>query len=458
MMTSQSSIKRLKLCSLTRLRSMLESLDLEIDRLGLRIEEKERESRDLSSDEGNVALQEYHGEYLLKLDRIEYDVENLHRKVEDLNDKKRVVQEVYFIKELEQGQVTVLGSVRKVKIKDGIIFLLILLVLGLLAVEAYRMGATGGGARASVVLREGRVVSAKVLDGGQGYSAMDISLPLSKKGKQALLSPVLHEGELKAIEVLFPGEGYDSHAEVRVSPAFTNETLWAFWGLDTFCCVIFLANFFFEMRLSSSNKWYWKRHWIDFMTSIPIPPAHLLMVGGGSLSIIRAGRVLRLIRILRALRILRMFLFFWRGLDQLSTMMDVKLLKRSLVYGLCAMFCGGVLFMSMERVDGGEGSFLESLWWSFTTLITGGFADIHNPVTIGGKILTVMLVIGGMVLVGVFTATLTSVLVKDDEAWQRHDMDEQFARLERLEGSMREIKGKLDEMGSNSRASRGPKE
>ena len=108
--------------------------------------------------------------------------------------------------------------------------------------------------------------------------------------------------------------------------------------------------------------------------------------------------------------------------------MDVKLLKRSLFYGLIAMLLGALFFMTFEQVQTGK-NFGSSLWWSFTTLVTGGFADIHNPTSVGGKILTVMLVIGGMVLVGVFTATLTSVLVRDDDTWQQQDIDEQFRKL-----------------------------
>ena len=130
--------------------------------------------------------------------------------------------------------------------------------------------------------------------------------------------------------------------------------------------------------------------------------------------------------------------------------MDVKLLKRSLIYGLISMFVGAIVFMSLERVEDGDGTFLESLWWSFTTLVTGGFADIHNPMTFGGKILTVMLVVGGMVLVGVFTATLTSVLVREDESWQRDDIDEQFKymsnlkqKLDAIEGEIKSIKNQL---------------
>ena len=126
-------------------------------------------------------------------------------------------------------------------------------------------------------------------------------------------------------------------------------------------------------------------------------------------------------------------------MDHLSTIMNVKLLKRSLLYGLLAMLGGAMLFMSLEKVKGGDGSFVESLWWSFTTLVTGGFADIHNPSTMGGKVLTVMLVIGGMVLVGVFTATLTSVLVRDDDSWQKQDMEEQLRNLNKLERTLESI-------------------
>ncbi|MFP6700210.1 MAG: hypothetical protein VB861_00615, partial [Planctomycetaceae bacterium] len=39
------------------------------------------------------------------------------------------------------------------------------------------------------------------------------------------------------------------------------------------------------------------------------------------------------------------------------------------------------------------------------------FGDIHNPESASGQILTAILVIMGMVLVGVFTATLTSLFL-----------------------------------------------
>ena len=82
------------------------------------------------------------------------------------------------------------------------------------------------------------------------------------------------------------------------------------------------------------------------------------------------------------------------------------------------------------------GSFSSSIWWSFTTVVTGGFfADLHNPLSIGGQILTCIVVISGMVFVGVFTAPLTSLYVGED--------------TEELEQSNSELKQQILAMQAN---------
>jgi hypothetical protein len=48
--------------------------------------------------------------------------------------------------------------------------------------------------------------------------------------------------------------------------------------------------------------------------------------------------------------------------------------------------------------------------------VTGGFADIYNPGTLSGRMITVGLVLIGLVVTSIFTASLTSVLVEDDSA------------------------------------------
>jgi len=438
-MSVTSSLSRLKLCSLSRLERMSGAVSDQILKLQHEVRQLEEKCEEMALDDDSVRLHESHGEFQLEFDRFEYELDCLHRNIEDLEDKKATIEEVRMVKSLEKRQVEKLGSIFLVKLKDTLLFLLILLVLSLLAMETYKIGVSGGGAKVEVLLNAaGKVLDTKIIDSGSGYEAVEIMMAGDSQ-KEAFLMGTVQNGELVEVHILGDGEGYQAETEVIIVPAFATSTLWSFWIVDTLCCFIFLFNFVFELRLSESKKWYWKRHWVDFITSIPLPPLHMIIGATEGANMIRAGRIFRVVRILRTIRILRMFLFFWRGLDHLSTIMNVKLLKRSLLYGLLAMLGGVMLFMSLEKVKGGDGSFIESLWWSFTTLVTGGFADIHNPSTVGGKVLTVMLVIGGMVLVGVFTATLTSVLVRNDDSWQKQDTEEQLRQLNKLERTLESI-------------------
>ena len=250
-------------------------------------------------------------------------------------------------------------------------------------------------------------------------------------------------GKLAQVKIIDRGENYSAPV-VEVLPHFAVSTLWIFWIMDVICCGLFMANFVFEHRLADSRKWYWKNNWIDFITSIPLPPVQVI-AASGDLGVVRLGRLLRAVRILRALRLFRIGLFFWRGMDHLSSTLDVRLLKRSLLYGLLSLVFGACIFMGLERLESGSG-FWPSLWWSFTTLVTGGYADIHNPQTASGKILTVFLVITGMVLVGVFTATLTSVLVKDEGSVKAEELEEQVAIATKIQKDVKEANERLDRL------------
>ncbi len=156
--------------------------------------------------------------------------------------------------------------------------------------------------------------------------------------------------------------------------------------LDAGCCVIFLTEFFLRYRFAEDRRWYVRNHWIDFVTSIPIPAVSELRYG-------RSVRLLRLIRALRVLRAFRIIFFFWRGMDHLSSVVNVKLMKKSMK-GICVIMILGAFIIQLGEGenDASVGSFAESMWWSFTTVVTGGFADIYNPTTTGGRFLTVLLI------------------------------------------------------------------
>ena len=110
-------------------------------------------------------------------------------------------------------------------------------------------------------------------------------------------------------------------------------------------------------------------------------------------------------------------------MDTLSEIFDIKLMKRTIGFSLFLMISGAFIIHFLE-FKGGNGieTYRESLWWSFNAVVTGGFADIYNPETSAGMILTTLLVFSGMILIGVFTATLTTLMVGDDSNRSSDDL------------------------------------
>jgi len=202
------------------------------------------------------------------------------------------------------------------------------------------------------------------------------------------------------------------------------DLIWKYFVIDTVCCVFFLADFFFRMSCATSKWHYFKTHWIDFVTSIPIPPGESMSRFVRLGRIMRVTRFVRMLRLLRFLRVLRVLVLFWRGIDKLKEVTDVKLMKRSLRDSAIVLFIGGIIIVYLEGTDTPVATIAEGLWWSFSTMVVGGYGDIHNPMTGLGRGLTVILVFTGMILTGIFTATLTAIVVGDESGDFQERMDD----------------------------------
>jgi voltage-gated potassium channel len=201
--------------------------------------------------------------------------------------------------------------------------------------------------------------------------------------------------------------------------------------IDAFCCLIFMSEFGLRLFCAESKRFVWKHHWVDFATSIPIPGEAQLSRFG------RLGRLARFARVLRLLRFARLFFFLWRGMDKLQDVMDVKMMKKTIRWSVMATLAGAFFIYQLEG-NGAEdnlvanpvSTFGKAIWWSFTTVLTGGFGDIHNPSSASGQVLTGLLVVVGMVLVGVFTATLTTIFVGQQSETENENIDSILTRLD----------------------------
>ena len=199
------------------------------------------------------------------------------------------------------------------------------------------------------------------------------------------------------------------------------QTLATIRTLDLSISILLIIEFFLRLSLADSKSWFWRRYWIDLAASIPFQ--ELLRFG-------RLARLARFARLIRLLRFVRVILFIFRGADKLFATFNLILLKRSLMVTLALLIVGAI---SISAFEGGNDSAMQSLsqglWWSFATVVTGGYADIHDPESVPGRIVTVGLVLLGLTVTGIFTASLTSVLVDDDSSQLERNQRSMDAKL-----------------------------
>jgi voltage-gated potassium channel len=80
---------------------------------------------------------------------------------------------------------------------------------------------------------------------------------------------------------------------------------------------------------------------------------------------------------------------------------------------LVMVYASSLAILDLERTQphSSINSFGDAVWWSITTVTTVGYGDIY-PVTGAGRFVAVALMIGGVSLLGVVTATLASWIVQ----------------------------------------------
>ncbi len=146
---------------------------------------------------------------------------------------------------------------------------------------------------------------------------------------------------------------------------------------------------------------------------------------------------------------------FLRPLRLLSVVVVVKTLEqaightirgRVIVYTICGavmiVYAASLAILEAERGQPGAdiNTFGDALWWAMTTVTTVGYGDLEI-VTGRGRLVAVALMIGGITLLGLVTATLASWIVQrvseEDDASQAATA----AHIEELREEIRRLTG-----------------
>jgi voltage-gated potassium channel len=127
-------------------------------------------------------------------------------------------------------------------------------------------------------------------------------------------------------------------------------------------------------------------------------------------------------------------------------------------------FVASIAVLDAERYapDASITTFGDAVWWTMTTISTVGYGDRY-PVTPEGRLVAVSLMVAGIALLGVVTASIASWFVENlrrSRAAVERELDEVSADVNRAEeqlaavlAELRAINARLDELERSSRPS-----
>ena len=177
------------------------------------------------------------------------------------------------------------------------------------------------------------------------------------------------------------------------------DAVWAVFGLDYLVRLVLAPN---------RGRWF-LRHLPDLAVLV--------------LPVLRPLRLLRLVTLVGIMQ--RSAGTALRGRITLYTASSAGLL----------IFTSALATLEAERDEPGSSirTFGQALWWALTTITTIGYGDTF-PVSTEGRFIAALLMIGGVALIGVVTATLASwivSLVEEESAEQEAATQAQVAALQR---------------------------
>jgi voltage-gated potassium channel len=144
-------------------------------------------------------------------------------------------------------------------------------------------------------------------------------------------------------------------------------------------------------------------------------------------------RPLRLLRLITLLRVLNR-----AGSRSLRGHAVMYVIGSSVI--LCYVSALAVLDTERAADDANITSFSDAIWWSITTITTVGYGDRY-PVTELGRVIAAALMVGGIAVLGVVTASLASWLI---EAVSEETAAEVESSDNHIRQELAEVKQKLD--------------
>ena len=177
---------------------------------------------------------------------------------------------------------------------------------------------------------------------------------------------------------------------------------------DAAALFVFVIEYGLRAMLAERPTNYLFSFWglIDFLAIVPA----IAFSGSGSY-VFRSFRLLRIIRILKLARYSKALQKLARAFSSIRDDLAVFCFLSLIIFFVAA---SGIYYFENEAQPDKFSSIPASMWWAISTLTTVGYGDVY-PVTAGGKLFTVFILMVGLGLVAVPVGLIASALTRDEE-------------------------------------------
>lgn len=177
--------------------------------------------------------------------------------------------------------------------------------------------------------------------------------------------------------------------------------------VDIAIAFVFLFEWLWRFRKADDRPRFVRRWWWELLAAIPLT--------NEVAQTLRGVRLLRLVRIIRLLRVIRLGVRLHVMMRHAKTFGEATHLATISTTVASIIFMSAVGFHYFEfGVNQQVRSFWDSVWWSFVTVTTVGYGDIY-PITVGGRITAIVLLIIGLSSFGVFTAAVAAWFTRGNQ-------------------------------------------
>lgn len=194
------------------------------------------------------------------------------------------------------------------------------------------------------------------------------------------------------------------------------------FNFDLIICVVLWGEFIYSYLHSDNRKRYLRDNWLSVLGMLPLDFVFL-----------RALRLLKLVQLIKLLVLAR------DSEKTIANFLKQTFLDKIILMAIVFIFA---LTISIRFLDSNINDIQTAFWYIIVSMTSTGYGDII-PLTISGRIVGTVAMVGGILIFATVTAVISSIYVSKISKNKHDDLND---KIENLTSEIENLNKKIDEL------------